>query len=245
MGEYFPPLLIGHTVSRKLYKLAAAIFLLGTASAFENIAQCDEPDLSDPVTGAQSQEAQRDADRFAAEAFGKLPVRFNGRVTTIATVAPIVLAKISGRSYYIDTDGEKQTSVRWLLDFLAGGNAAQSQHLFPIKNAQLLKGLGLDDDPRVRRYRTAAEQSSETLNLPRFSASEIRSKTGWMDRERKRVSENLTREEPSEYVRSLLELRSQTHQFILVETLHRFPNLSNDREEIKRFLETLDLLFRR
>jgi len=86
--------------------------------------------------------AKGDVGRMRTSAFGKLPVRFNGRVTTYASVAPIMLAKMSGRDFFIDADGHKQSAVRWLLDVITDSARAEEHQIVPIQNPELLAMLG-------------------------------------------------------------------------------------------------------
>ncbi len=103
--------------------------------------------------------APHDGD-FDLEDFAALPVKYNGRVQPIDTVARNSLMVISGRQTFTEETGAEdepikttQPAVRWLLDCVS--DRATKHKVFRIENEQVLALLGLKPRPGSYRYSAA------------------------------------------------------------------------------------------
>ena len=83
------------------------------------------------------------ADDDAVTQFGQLPVRFNGRITTVQSAAAARLRQISGRNVYFDDAGRKHSAAEWFLFEASRGPPRPAPLVLKIENAELLKLLNL------------------------------------------------------------------------------------------------------
>lgn len=178
---------------------------------------------------------KNDAWSMEIAAFGRLPVRFNGQVTTFEAVAPRVLTILSDRNYFVDADGKRQFAVRWLLDVIAKCDNAEKHKIVPIKNPRLLTILGFYKDPRARRFRAAGI----IFGPPRFAIAEIRPKFRLIDGEAKRILQEVKFEDYNDYHNDIIKLHDQMSVFFSTATLQRFPDLP-DFDEFKEVFRKLD-----
>ena len=187
----------------------------------------------------QPASAKRDAVRMNVSAFGKLPVRFNGRVTTFAAVAPLMLTKVSGRAFTVDAKGEKQSAVCWLLDVMTDNENVKEQELFLIQNPKLLARLGFADDPRVRRVRGEDAKPPKVLGPPRFAVAELRPKLEWIEKESNRILRDVKLGDYDDFHLAIVDLRVQLHAFKSMIMVQRFPQLTvADVKVVRRLLQT-------
>ncbi len=89
------------------------------------------------------------------DAFGRLPVVFEGRAKPLDTLARNSLRIISDREEYRDASGRRQPAIVWLLDVVSDSPAADQHRVFRIQNLELLDTLGLE--PRAG-YRYCLEE---------------------------------------------------------------------------------------
>jgi hypothetical protein len=75
----------------------------------------------------------------ALEQFGKLPVRFNGRIITFDAAARHLLRGLSGRDTYFDEDLREHSAVDWLLDVAARRDADFQSRVLLIEDPKLLE----------------------------------------------------------------------------------------------------------
>ena len=129
---------------------AAAILLFSVVTSAH--LHADNPraaDAAEPKASAGKNEDSLDVARF-----GRLPLRFNGRVVTFDDLARHALREVSGRTFYFGEDGQKQPAIRWLLDIISDDDAAAQSKVFLVADDQLIEAAGL---PR-RRPRSASLQ---------------------------------------------------------------------------------------
>lgn len=99
------------------------------------------------VLGASAQQPAADFD-FAA--VGRMPVRFNGRLTTWDAVAVNAMRQVSGRDDYTDLAGVRQPAVRWMLDAALQMPSMDKPQLVPIDDEKLIATLELPARPSKR-----------------------------------------------------------------------------------------------
>ncbi len=75
--------------------------------------------------------------------FGQIPVVDHGRAKPLDTLARNSLQTLSNRQTFIDTEGDRQPAVRWLLDLITRPAQAAEYQIFRIENSELLDTLGL------------------------------------------------------------------------------------------------------
>jgi hypothetical protein len=107
----------------------------------------------------------------AVTQFGKLPARYNGRITTIQSAAASMLKRISGRSTYFDADGGEHSAVEWLLGEATRDENTIGPRILQIENAELLALLKLEARPAagVNRHRYAFDEL--TPSFPALEAA--------------------------------------------------------------------------
>ena len=81
---------------------------------------------------------------FQINAFGHLPVKYEGRRKPIDTLARNLLTILSDKQS-VRVDGERVSAVEWFLDSIAGRPEAQDYKVFRIENLDVLTGLGLEE----------------------------------------------------------------------------------------------------
>ncbi len=86
---------------------------------------------------------------FHLDAFGRLPVKFDGRKKPIDTLARNQLTVLSGKQT-TKLDGERVSAVKWLLDNLAGRPEALDYPVVRIESIDLLSDLGLEEQNHFR-----------------------------------------------------------------------------------------------
>ncbi len=84
------------------------------------------------------------------EAFGKLPVMYEGRMKPFDTLARNSLRVISDSETYTDENDRRQPALRWLLDVMVDPTEAAKQKVVRIQNLEVLDMLGLTRRPGYR-----------------------------------------------------------------------------------------------
>jgi hypothetical protein len=114
---------------------------------------------------------------FQINAFGHLPVKYEGRKKPIDTLARNLLTILSDKQS-VRVDGERISAVEWFLDSMADRPEAQDYKVFRIENLDLLTSLGLEER---KGFRYAYNEI-----LPKLGAldSAARSAYGKEDRQR-------------------------------------------------------------
>jgi len=90
------------------------------------------------------------AEEMDTEAFGQIPIVFEGRVKPIDTLARNALRILSDKQTYTDEAGNEQPAIRWLLDLIAFKPEASQHEVVRIHNLEVLATLGLERRPRYR-----------------------------------------------------------------------------------------------
>jgi ABC-type transport system involved in cytochrome c biogenesis permease subunit len=96
-----------------------------------------------------------DGERWTEETlylFGTLPVQDGGRVKPVQTYANFQLLKTSGRRTCRDLDGNRMTSVEWLLNVLFYPGEAKQYEMFLVEDDAALEALGLPHEKKRARY---------------------------------------------------------------------------------------------
>ena len=75
--------------------------------------------------------------------FGKLPVIDHGRVKPVDSLARTSLQILSGKQTYLDSSGDRQPAIRWLLDLITQPEIAANQKVFRIEHPEVLNTMGL------------------------------------------------------------------------------------------------------
>lgn len=82
------------------------------------------------------------------DAFGEIPIVFEGRVKPIDTLARNALQRVSNKQELItvneEGENETQPAVRWLLDVMSQSAGADEHRVFRVENLDVLERLGLE-----------------------------------------------------------------------------------------------------
>ncbi|VGO22507.1 cytochrome c biogenesis protein [Pontiella sulfatireligans] len=117
------------------------------------------------------------ADEFQVNAFGHLPVKYQGRKKPIDTLARNFLTVLSNKQS-VRVDGEKVSATKWLLDNIAGRPEAMDYQVFRIENMDVLSSLGLEERKRFRySYREI---------LPKIGALDAASRSAYAKSDKER-----------------------------------------------------------
>jgi len=111
------------------------------------------------------------------DAFGRLPVRFNGRMTNWDAVARNYLRRICGRDTYTDPDNREQPALRWLLDAVVHGDRALRQRLIPVDDPGLIEHLGLPKTPAPDDQPPRYTPDELRATYPKLEAEAMRAAT--------------------------------------------------------------------
>jgi len=82
--------------------------------------------------------------QFDFNAFGQIPVVYEGRVQPIDTLARNALLVLSTRTEWKDAEDKRQPAVRWLLDVLTNPEAAGEHKVYRVDHPKLIEKLGLE-----------------------------------------------------------------------------------------------------
>jgi ABC-type transport system involved in cytochrome c biogenesis permease subunit len=130
-------------------------------------------------------------DTMNLEAFGALPLAYEGRVKPFDTLARTTLRAVSGREYYRETPKEekadktlgermtgslppKHSAIEWLLELIADPGKAADARVFRIENFDVLNTLGL---PQRENFRYAIDEFREHGNRFEAEVSQARAKS--------------------------------------------------------------------
>ena len=95
---------------------------------------------------------------YDIDAFAHLPMMDEGRRKPVDTFARNLLTVLSGKSSLRTEAGERLSANEWLLDALAGREAALDHRVLRITQLDLLHQLGLEKRSRFRySYRELSE----------------------------------------------------------------------------------------
>lgn len=166
------------------------------------------------------------------EQFGSLPLMYQGRVKPFDTLARNSLRVLSNRQTFVDSQGQKQPAIRWLLDVIARPQVAETHRVFRIDNPEVLKSLGLE---RRKGYR--------------YSWSEIRSKSMEFQKQ-VLAAQRQPAQERTLQQRRLLELRQRVDRYRLLADAFRplplppFPSREETEEDPEKAAKTVTAIER-
>ena len=148
--------------------------------------------------------------------FGQLPVADHGRVKPLDTLARNCMRIISNSESFKDEKGISRPAIRWLVDVIAGVDAADKYQVFRIDNPEVLDLLKLTPRPGFFRY------SIEELSpgIPK------------LEEQLKSVEQRKPREMTT-YDKKLLQLRDRLQTYIVLRQSFRpldFPDLPTKAE---------------
>ena len=83
-------------------------------------------------------------DGMDLNAFGKLPIVYEGRVKPLDTLARTSLRRLSAKQMFYDKNDNRQPAIRWLLDLMANHPDAQTHKVIRIDNPDVVDMLGLE-----------------------------------------------------------------------------------------------------
>ncbi|MFV2069175.1 MAG: cytochrome c biogenesis protein CcsA, partial [Pirellulales bacterium] len=150
---------------------------------------------------------------FDLDAFGRLPVVYEGRVKPVDTVARNSLRILSGRQTFTDDAGRRQPAIRWLLDVIAHTRAADRHKVFRIESLELLDTLGLQQRPGYR-----------------FALDEFRERVDEIDRQAG-LAHSLDTRQLSIYQKKVLQLGRKLRLYWRLREAYAFPSLRADHVE--------------
>ncbi|MDA1012862.1 MAG: hypothetical protein O3A00_00245, partial [Planctomycetota bacterium] len=102
--------------------------------------------------GADPNQPQPDIARFS-----KLPVRYNGRVSSVRAIAYSIQSYFKGAGKSNPTDVEQLDSVRWFLDVISNHDRSRRHPLFRVDNKDVLEQLNLGSDLGKPRFASIAD----------------------------------------------------------------------------------------
>ena len=105
-----------------------------------------------PASGRCADAPPQRAGRFDEKAFGRLPIQFNGRVTDFDHYARNALLRISGQQTWVDSEGQSQPAIAWLLNLICDSEFAQSAPIVLIEQPALQELFGLPAASKVRHF---------------------------------------------------------------------------------------------
>ena len=124
-------------------------------------------------------------DGMDLNAFGKLPVVYEGRVKPFDTLARTSLRRLSTKQTFYNEDDERTPAIRWLLDLMSGkpkfdangnpvldeGNrevfVADDHKVIRIDNPDVVELLGLEWVPR---HLYSRREVNKAVNMPKIQA---------------------------------------------------------------------------
>jgi len=143
------------------------------------------------------------------QAFSTIAVQDNGRIKPIDTVARNDMMLISHRQYYVDSSGNDQPAIRWLLDVMTRNPEADEANIFRIENDALLDKLDLKPRQGLR-----------------YSFNEITSSAHWdeMAKEHERTLEKKG-QSLSAYEQKLIDLGRQLGVYLQLRNSKEEPHI--------------------
>ena len=120
-------------------------------------------DLSDPslwcaavacalgiVFFGYSMRTPEDTSSMNVQAFGRMPVVYQGRAKPLDTLARNALTIISGRDYFENNEGARSPAIVWLMDVMFDTETAFLHEVFKIPNEEVRDLLELKERKRFR-----------------------------------------------------------------------------------------------
>jgi ABC-type transport system involved in cytochrome c biogenesis permease subunit len=105
-----------------------------------------------------------DKSTFDLNAFGQLPISYDGRTMPLDTLARTSLKIIHGREALDDANGHRVAPIEWLIDLMSNSDKSNAYPLFLIDNPDVLNTTGLD--PAVKYFSSDDLLKHEKTVLP-------------------------------------------------------------------------------
>jgi len=131
---------------------------------------------------------------FDLEAFGHLPITYEGRTQPLDSLARNSLRVLSGKQTF-KADSHSQPAIQWLIDVFARPETAQDHRVFRIDHPDIIGQLKLDPDQKL------------------FTARELLAKGRILQEQMQRAGEKQPRQR-SLYERKVLELGHKLNLYI-------------------------------
>ena len=186
---------------------------------------------------ANSQDGTKATAELNLTQAASIPVRFNGRVTTLGVLAKARLLKISGVN---QIELPKRTSaVKWFLDVIAAMPESEEVPIFPIAEPKILRLLQLNKLPRVVEYeklRRENQSSDRGVEPPRFSVKDVRPRFSELHKESQRLQGEAKQ---TAYLDALLGVQRRLEAWARLQYLHRLPSKDPSRDELRVLLKRM------
>jgi len=154
------------------------------------------------------------------QAFGALPVMYQGRIKPMDTLARNSLRVISDSDSYVNSEGQREPAIQWLLNVITNPEQAESEKVIRIHNLEVLKLFDLD---RRKGYRYSIDELRK--GLPEFA-------------KQARDARNAKPESQSVYEKKLLELDHRLFAYQTLQAAFDPPNIREDQAP-RELMETL------
>jgi ABC-type transport system involved in cytochrome c biogenesis permease subunit len=145
------------------------------------------------------------------DAFGRLPVMYEGRMKPLDTLARNSLRALSDSETFVDELGKRQPAVKWLLDVISDAPEATKYNVVRIQNLEVLDIFGLT---RREGYR--------------YAIDELRKNIAEFDKQVK-VAQDTLPAERSVYQKKLLELESRLRIYLTLDRAFEQLNVPKER----------------
>ena len=104
-------------------------------------------------------------DEETLDLFRALPVQDGGRIKPMDTFAQFRLLKLSGKRTYTPRDGERGSSMAWLLDCMFYPDIAEGYDCFIVDNSEVIASIGVPTHPNRRSRYSYTEVASGRTKL--------------------------------------------------------------------------------
>ena len=142
--------------------LATALVLVGGVAAWAG----DKPQGSLPEATGSALPVWPSS---LAATMARIPIQDAGRVKPLGTWAHFTMMQIGGKSYCKsrpapgEEEGEKRTSIEWVLDSMFHPVLARTHTVFLVDDQAVLRALGMDQQAKKRRARYSYEELGPIL----------------------------------------------------------------------------------
>jgi ABC-type transport system involved in cytochrome c biogenesis permease subunit len=161
---------------------------------------------------------------FDVHRFARLPVVYQGRVKPYDTLARNSLLILTDRQSFVDASGNRKEAIIWLLDVIAGTDAARTHPIFRIEHPQILHMLGLEERPGFR-----------------YALNEFAPKLELLDEQGRRVMA-IPQAQREVFDNKLAELIEQLRLFMALTESFSIPQLNGGMEQVKQVVSRVQML---
>ncbi|HEY2841509.1 MAG TPA: cytochrome c biogenesis protein CcsA [Pirellulales bacterium] len=149
-------------------------------------------------------------DQFDLQAFGELPVMYQGRIKPMDTLARNSLRVISDSDSYVNAEGHREPAIQWLLNVIADPTQAEAEKVLRIHNLEVLNLFNLS---RRKGYRYSVDELRD--GYPAFSKA-------------LRAAHEVRPELQSAYEKKLIELEHRVMAYQTLQAAFEPPNIGLD-----------------